>query len=160
LNEVICRVVASRERTFELSEIEVVRELAPDLPKVLVQPNQMDQVILNLLNNARDAIGKEGTITVTTRVKEGEVVTSVQDTGCGISEAQMPQIFFPFYTTKGVGKGTGLGLSISYGILKSFDGRFEVESEVGKGSRFIIYLPVANDDTKKQQAAKPGDGHD
>ncbi len=158
-NGVVERAIASRERAFELNEIDIERQLTPDLSPVLIKGGQMEQVVLNLLNNARDAIGTGGRITVSTAAENGHVICKIRDTGVGIGEAQMPQIFFPFYTTKGVGKGTGLGLSISYGIIRSFDGRIEVESEPGKGTVFTIYLPMvqgeAADDFSERHESHP-----
>lgn len=117
----------------------------------------MDQVILNLTVNARDAMANGGTFTITTdnvhvdeafRSKHPEaegdkyVLISLEDTGCGIEEHVLKHIFEPFYTTKGVGKGTGLGLSVVYGIIQQHEGWVEVSSTVGEGSRFDVYLPA------------------
>lgn len=143
VNALILQVLAMKGQSFKVSNIEVRKELAAELPRVLVNYNQMEQVLLNLLNNARDAIKGTGRITLRTRLADGMVCIDVQDTGCGIPPSQLAKIFFPFFTTKGVGKGTGLGLSISYGIVKSLGGRIEVKSEVGAGSTFTILLPPA-----------------
>ncbi len=130
------------EHELYVSNITLEKKLAPNLPKVFVDPNSLKQVILNLLTNARDAITPPGKIIVSTRVENNNILISIKDTGCGITKEQMEKIFLPFYTTKPVGKGTGLGLSVSYNIIKSFGGTIEVESLYGKGSTFTIRLPV------------------
>jgi two-component system NtrC family sensor kinase len=145
IERLVNAVLAIKQRELEVSGIEVRKELADDLPRVWIDPNQMEQVLLNLLNNASDAIESvEGKriITVRTGLKGEDVFVEVQDTGCGMSAEQMEKIFYPFFTTKKVGKGTGLGLAISYGIVKAVGGRIEVASELGKGSSFSVFLPV------------------
>jgi two-component system NtrC family sensor kinase len=128
-----------------VSNIEIVRDYTSEQPVVVVDANQLQQVVLNLINNSVDAIdGQPGKITIATEVAGRSVRLSVSDTGKGMSAEQLDRIFMPFYTTKEVGKGTGLGLSVSYGIIKSLGGKIEVESEVGKGSRFTIILPKKN----------------
>jgi len=126
-----------------VSNIEIKRDYGDDVPELVTDGNQMQQVILNIVNNSVDAIGhKPGKITAATS-RTGDFVRIVlTDTGSGMPPEQVKKIFLPFFTTKEVGKGTGLGLSVSYGIVKSLGGRIEVESELGKGSAFIIYLPV------------------
>jgi signal transduction histidine kinase len=99
-------------------------------------------VFLNLFINASQAIEERGVITIRTGVDDEEVWVEISDTGKGIEEDKLARIFYPFYTTKPVGKGTGLGLSLSYGIINKHNGRIEVESKVGKGTTFRIYLPV------------------
>ena len=115
---------------------------APDLPSIQASPSELQQVLLNLVNNAIDAIERPGgTVTVTTRPDGDEVVLEVQDTGKGIPEANLARIFDPFFTTKPVGQGTGLGLSICYGIVEKMGGRITVESEIEKGTTFTVFLP-------------------
>jgi two-component system NtrC family sensor kinase len=142
ISEILEKTLAFKETEFRVSNIEIVRNFEADLPKVLVNRNQMEQVLYNLINNARDAIGRDGKVTFRIRRAGREVQVDVEDTGCGMSDEQMEKIFFPFYTTKEVGKGTGLGLSISYGIIKSFGGRIEVRSKVGEGTVFTLALPI------------------
>lgn len=120
---------------------EVVKQYA-GLPDVECMPSQLNQVFMNLLVNAAQAIDKKGTITVRTGKSGDEVWVEVEDTGKGIPAEHLNRIFDPFFTTKPIGKGTGLGLSLSYGIVQKHHGRIEVTSEVGKGSRFRIWLPV------------------
>lgn len=130
------------EHEMSLRNIKIVREYSKDLPKIMIDDNQFRQVLVNLLNNAADAIKPPGTITLTTLAKSGQLFVSVSDTGCGISQEQIAKIFMPFFTTKPVGKGTGLGLSVSFGIIKNMGGTIKVESIPGKGSSFTIVLPL------------------
>jgi two-component system NtrC family sensor kinase len=130
-------------RGLELSDIEVVRDYAHDLPKIVTDRNQVQQVILNLLNNAVDALqDKPGKITISTRREGKWLRVAITDTGIGMTQDQLGKIFLPFYTTKDVGKGTGLGLSVSYGIIKDFGGEIGVESTPGVGSTFTVSLPI------------------
>ena len=113
-----------------------------DLPEIDCLPSQLNQVFLNLLVNAAQAIEQRGTITLRTRRDGDHVAISVCDTGSGIPPELMDRIFDPFFTTKPVGKGTGLGLSVTYGIVEKHGGRIEVDSVPGQGSTFTIRLPV------------------
>jgi methyl-accepting chemotaxis protein len=129
--------------------IRVNKQFATDLPKIRGDANQLEQVFLNLITNARDAMDKAGTkreLTITTGLTRhngwNDVEVSVRDTGTGIPEEEAEKIFEPFFSTKEVGKGTGLGLSICYGIIEAHGGRIEVESKVGGGSNFRVLLPV------------------
>jgi PAS domain S-box-containing protein len=112
------------------------------LPQVECLASQLNQVFMNLLVNAGHAIKERGTITLRTGAENGWVWIEVGDTGCGIPPENLNRIFEPFFTTKPVGSGTGLGLSLSYGIVNKHGGRIEVASEVGRGTRFTIRLPV------------------
>ena len=98
---------------------------------------------MNLLVNASHAIEERGTITIRSGQKSDEVWVEVEDTGKGIAPENLQKIFDPFFTTKPIGKGTGLGLSLSYGIIQKHHGRIEVSSEVGKGTTFRVWLPLA-----------------
>jgi PAS domain S-box-containing protein len=125
--------------------VAVTRELAPALPLVRGNAEQLIQVLMALLLNAADAIEHGGALTVRTGVaphRPDEVTVAVSDTGPGIPPAELSKIFEPFYTTKPQGRGTGLGLSICYGIIEDHRGRIEVDSEVGEGSTFLVYLPA------------------
>lgn len=120
----------------------VVKEYG-DIPEVECIATQINQVFMNILVNAAHAIETEGTITITTDRKGDDwVFIRISDTGQGIAEESIKRIFDPFYTSKPVGEGTGLGLSLSYGIIEKHNGRIEVESEVGKGTSFTVWLPV------------------
>jgi PAS domain S-box-containing protein len=137
---------------LKLREIQVERDLAEDLPPIMADRNRLEQVFINILLNARDAIeekrNKQGRasgeqmILVKTGLRDGAVRVELRDTGTGIPKAVADRIFEPFFTTKEVGRGTGLGLPISYGIVRDHNGTFEVESVEGEGSTFIIQLPV------------------
>ena len=149
------------ERTFELfsqqlkvRNIEVTFDIAPDLPRVSAQPNPLEQVFMNLLLNARDAVEDrwggaarpgEKHIGIGAWAENGWVVASVSDNGPGMTAEVAGRIFEPFFTTKEVGKGTGLGLSISYGIVKDYGGEIVVETSPGQGARFLVRLPVWRD---------------
>ncbi len=113
-----------------------------EIPLVECQYLRINQVFLNIINNAIDAIEDEGDIHISTRHVEDQVVIKIKDSGVGMSEDRIRKIFEPFYTSKDVGKGTGLGLSISYGIIQQHNGRIKVNSVLGQGSEFLIYLPV------------------
>ncbi|HWP34032.1 MAG TPA: ATP-binding protein [Thermodesulfobacteriota bacterium] len=124
--------------------ITLQRQLKPGLPPVLADPNQLGQVLLNLINNARDAIDGRGEIAIETGPdpeRPGWVRLQVRDTGCGIPEAIQARIFDPFFSTKP--EGTGLGLSVSYGIVRDHGGVMTVESRVGAGTTFTVSLPQA-----------------
>jgi signal transduction histidine kinase len=113
-----------------------------DIPKVYCIPSQINQVLMNLLVNAAQSIPEKGEITIRTGQVGEEVFIAISDTGGGIPAENLTQIFEPFFTTKPVGKGTGLGLAISFDIVKQHRGRIEVESTVGKGTTFTVWLPV------------------
>jgi signal transduction histidine kinase len=112
------------------------------LPEVKCYPQQLNQVFMNILMNAAQAIEKEGEITISTRAEDGHVEVRISDTGIGIPEENLSRIFDPFFTTKEVGKGTGLGLNVVYNIVRKHKGSIEVDSTVGKGTTFTVRLPV------------------
>jgi two-component system NtrC family sensor kinase len=144
LNEVLDSVVDGfLVRELAASNITIDRRYSEDIPPLTTDGGQLQQVFLNILNNAVDAIGgHSGRIAIKTSLAGEEVHISISDTGSGMTVEQMEKIFLPFYTTKEVGRGTGLGLSVSYGIIKDLGGRIEVESTPGAGSTFTIVLPV------------------
>jgi signal transduction histidine kinase len=113
-----------------------------DIPEVECYPGQLNQVFMNVLSNASDAIDEKGTITINTSITNESIRVSIKDSGRGIPEDIQSRIFEPFFTTKEVGQGTGLGLSISHSIIEKHKGSIEVKSEVGKGSEFVILLPL------------------
>lgn len=117
-------------------------KLDNDAPLILLVPDQLLQVFVNILINALDAIDGNGEIKVETSHDEENVYVIIEDNGCGIDEITLNKIFDPFFTTKAVGKGTGLGLSVSYGIIKKFHGDIFVESEISKGTKFTIKIPI------------------
>ena len=130
---------------------EVIKEYG-ELPQVNCIPAQLNQVFMNLLVNAAQAIRERGTITIRSGQEGENVWVEIADTGVGIPDDKLKRIFDPFFTTKPVGKGTGLGLSLSYGIVQKHNGRFEVESAPGKGSRFRVWLPVNALETAEHEA--------
>ncbi|HTZ17811.1 MAG TPA: PAS domain S-box protein [Dissulfurispiraceae bacterium] len=113
-----------------------------EIPTTKCRPGQLNQVFMNLLVNAAHAIEKQGEIMVRTWLEGNSICITIADTGCGIAEENLRKIFEPFFTTKEVGKGTGLGLSIAYDIIKKHEGDISVESTVGKGTTFMIRIPV------------------
>lgn len=122
----------------------IVKDYQP-LPLVRCVISQINQVVMNLLVNASHAISEKGEISIRTGASDDQVWIAIKDNGAGIAPDHLRRIFEPFFTTKPIGKGTGLGLSLSYGIIKKHHGKIEVHSEVGKGSEFIIKLPVDPD---------------
>jgi len=131
----------SHQPSFE--GVEIVRQFSPDLPTIQADPAQLQQVFVNLLNNAAEAMEGGGTITLVTRpVNSRWVEIKVSDTGCGILEENLGKLFTPFFTTKPLGKGTGLGLSLVYGIIKMHRGQIAVQSQVGQGTTFTVTLLV------------------
>ena len=113
-----------------------------DIPKIYCYPNQLNQVFMNILINASEAIKDKGTITIKTLRKEDNIIVQISDNGMGIKEGNLKKIFNPGFTTKGVGVGTGLGLSICYRIVKAHNGEIKVHSEVGKGTTFDLIFPI------------------
>ncbi len=158
-NDCIEQTLKMLDRSFEKT-ILIQREIAGDLKPVEADPSQLEQVILNIAVNARDAMGESGIFTITTHnvrlalndpyrpdlaLADGEyVVLGFRDTGQGMEAGTLNRIFEPFFTTKRVGKGTGLGLSLVQSIVKSFHGEIRVESAIGKGTLFEVYLPATN----------------
>jgi signal transduction histidine kinase len=125
-----------------LSRIRVVKDYG-EIPPVECLGSQLNQVFMNLLSNAVDAVGESGTITIRTRPQgEGRVAIEIEDDGCGIEPEHLGRIFEPFFTTKAVGQGTGLGLAIIYGVLTRHRAEIRVRSEVGRGACFEVELPV------------------
>jgi len=139
LDEVINGLKA---REFKVEDIEIKRRYKASPPDILLDPDQMRQVFLNIINNAGDAISGPGTITISTAVQNDRMLVTIKDTGKGMTSAQMGKIFDPFYTTKEVGKGTGLGLSVSLSIVESMGGGITVQSLPDVGSSFAISLPM------------------
>jgi PAS domain S-box-containing protein len=147
IDEIISNTLELRTHEMELSNIRVVTELEGHLPLTAADGAQLQQVFLNIILNAEQAMKdmkKAGTLTVRTKSTGKSIIITFADTGPGISQENLSRVFNPFFTTKGVGEGTGLGLSMSHGIIKQHKGRINVESEEGHGARFIIELPVTN----------------
>ena len=124
------------------NNIEIVTEFTKDLNQIEGNSGKLNQLFLNIINNAIDSIDEKGTIHITTSTRENNAIISIKDTGHGMDKKTMKKIFDPFFTTKEVGKGTGLGLSISYGIIKEHNGKVDIKSELNTGTEFIIQLPI------------------
>lgn len=151
INDVLKQTTAFLDNEIRFRNIELIWNLSPDLPTIQSDASQIQQVILNLFNNAIDAIDRNGHITVTTGYEaETDMVSiSLRDDGPGMDKEVQRRIFDPFFTTKKVGEGTGLGLSISYSIINKLGGGIRFESEVGQGTEFVIQLPVKHHDRKE-----------
>ena len=144
LNQVLDAVVEGPlGHSLTVSNVKVVKQYCPDQVRVLADRAQLEQVLLNLINNAIDAMDGRGHLTLRTSRRGQAAAVSVSDTGHGIAAADLDRIFMPFYTTKEPGKGTGLGLSISFSIVKGLGGRLYVDSAPGRGSTFTVELPAA-----------------
>jgi signal transduction histidine kinase len=124
------------------ANIEVVKSFSPDLPQIVCNPGQLNQVLLNVLINAKQAISDRGRIEIATERRNGSVVVSVKDDGCGIPDHVLPRVFEPGFTTKGVGVGMGLGLSIAYRVIEDHGGQIEIQSAVGRGTEVTMTLPI------------------
>jgi two-component system NtrC family sensor kinase len=149
LNRLISETLAFLENEAHYRSIEIKTEFYDDLPTTVSDSSQLQQVFLNILNNAIDAVNKSGEITIKTGFTAGEreLYASISDNGPGIPKELMGKIFDPFFSTKEYGMGTGLGLAISYSIIEKLGGRINVFSDAGKGATFTICLPLINDKT-------------
>jgi CheY-like chemotaxis protein len=157
INELIESTLVLRAYHLRVNNIEVVTRLAPDVLETVVDPGQIQQVLLNLIVNAememKLAHGK-GRLTITTEKSDNTIKICVKDNGPGIMPEVMDKIFDPFFTTREVGQGTGLGLSLCYGIITEHKGKIYAESKPGKGATFIVELPVATE-AKPPKPAEP-----
>jgi signal transduction histidine kinase/ActR/RegA family two-component response regulator len=149
VNEILERTVDLRNYELKVNNIDVEHELDRFLPRTIADAHQLQQVFLNLITNAEQAILEHrgrGRMTLRTRVDPTgtRIVVEVSDTGPGIPESHLTKIFDPFFTTKDVGKGTGLGLSLSYGIIKEHGGNIFARSKLGEGATFVIEMPITH----------------
>jgi len=144
LNRALVQGISLLENQALFHNIRIVKDLDSNLPPITANTGQLNQVFMNIILNAAEAMEGQGTLTVNTRLgpENDTVIVEFTDTGCGIKEEYLTRIFDPFFTTKEVGKGTGLGLSMSYGIVEKHRGRIWVKSKEGEGSTFTIELPV------------------
>lgn len=150
INEPIRDVFKVLGHRIKAHQVKVDLDLAPDISPILAEHNRLEQVFINLVSNAVDAMdekcektgGGEKRLRIESKGENGRVVVCVSDTGTGMSEELRRKIMEPFFTTKKVGKGTGLGVSISYGIVRDYDGEIDIESEVGKGTTFRLSFPA------------------
>ena len=143
INNVVNRAHDLAAHSAELQNIQVIKELDPSLPKLMVDFSQLQQVCTNLILNAIQAMPEGGRLTLRTSTgSDNQLKIEIQDTGCGISQENMRKLFTPFFTTKAKEKGVGLGLAVVYGIVKHHRGRIEVQSKEGEGTTFTIHLPL------------------
>lgn len=142
VNRVLDQTIDILANHARINDIEIRKQFADRLPVIASDQSQLQQVFMNLINNAIDAIGSNGTIDITTQLDKGFIKITIRDDGPGIPEAIQKKLFDPFFTTKPNGKGTGLGLSISYRIIEKMDGRITVKSSEGNGATFMVSLPV------------------
>ena len=142
INDLIGGILLVMEKQMREANIRVTTAFSSDIPKIMASTNQIRQVMLNMIKNAKESMPSGGTLNVRTMLSTGNVLIIIRDTGAGIPEELRDKIFEAFFTTKQKVKGVGLGLSVCYGIIKDHGGEIKVESEVGKGANFIISLPV------------------
>jgi signal transduction histidine kinase len=152
MSQVIDQAMLLVGHKAEMSKVKILRQDAPSLPPVQADFSQIQQVIVNLVVNAIEAMPEGGQLTITSSPeKNGWVQVEVTDTGIGIAPENISKLFSPFFTTKEQGKGVGLGLAVSYGIIERHGGKIEVKSEVGKGSTFTVRLPTNTSETRPPQ---------
>lgn len=142
LHKVLNGALVLLKNQLKIKDSSVIKNYEAELPLIEGNPGKINQVLLNIINNAIDSIANAGTITITTLSQDGSVKISIKDNGKGMDTGTIEKIFDPFYTTKEIGKGTGLGLSISYGIINDHNGEISVNSKEGDGTEFIISLPL------------------
>jgi two-component system NtrC family sensor kinase len=156
LNALVAEMAELSEKRARYVNVHIATDLGEGLPHVAGSPSELQQLVLNLVNNALDAMERNGgDLTIATRLAGDRVVLSVKDTGHGMPKAVAARIFEPFFTTKAVGKGTGLGLSICYGIVKKLGGEITVESAPEQGTTFRIALPAAGKPEDDAPPASP-----
>ncbi|MCG8615868.1 MAG: ATP-binding protein, partial [Desulfobacterales bacterium] len=148
INKLIPELLDLTKQRTKYSNVKIKADVRDELPVITASETEMQQIFLNLVNNAIDAMAPAGgVVNIKTRCSETHIFVTISDTGPGIPQSNIDRIFDPFFTTKPVGKGTGLGLSICYGIVKKMGGDILVESEVGAGTTFTISFPVTRADT-------------
>ena len=156
MNRVLQECVSLVDDQALFHNIRIVQHLSPDLPPVFMDPSQIQQVFMNMILNAAEAMNGGGQLTLTTQQvpANGAVEVEFTDSGHGIKEEDLERIFSPFFTTKEIGHGTGLGLAISYGIVQEHKGTITVASEEGQGATFTIRLPVSSEQETTPRAAQ------
>jgi two-component system NtrC family sensor kinase len=154
INDIIEKALSIMENELRLHHISVIKDLSSELQDTLLDPNQMEQVFVNLFLNAIEAIQDQGLITVRSRMYPSQKLerAEITDSGCGIPQKDIPKIFEPFFSTKA--KGTGLGLAVSYGIVQRHQGKILVSSDSGKGTRFTIEIPVVHCTSSKETGSR------
>jgi len=146
INHTIDKALSILEGHSQFQNIQIIKKYS-SLPRILADSDQLQQVFMNIILNASEAIGDNGTLSLRTGLSDGDndIIIEFRDTGHGIEEDDLKRLFEPFFTTKEVGKGTGLGLAISYSIIQKHRGTIKVISAVGKGSTFVVKLPIIKD---------------
>ncbi|MCJ7770062.1 ATP-binding protein, partial [Candidatus Bathyarchaeota archaeon] len=142
VNEALDKSINLISHQAGMQNVKIEKKTQPDLPKIMIDTGQIQQVFMNILLNAIEAMPEGGALTVHLGVEDKAIVIGFTDTGVGIPDENLSKIFDPFFTTKKQGKGTGLGLSVSYGIVEKHKGNLEVKSRVGKGATFTVKLPL------------------
>ena len=156
MNEILQRVVDLWSYELRVNNIELITDLSPDLPMTMGDTSQLQQVFLNIVINAEQAMAKakgQGRLQVTTRLDKSNIEIIFADDGPGISATYLSRIFDPFFTTKGQGQGTGLGLSICYGIIQEHHGEITASSKEGQGATFTVKIPLTSDGSGDDVAA-------
>ncbi|MFH0964634.1 MAG: cache domain-containing protein [Planctomycetota bacterium] len=165
LNSILREALNLTRNQAAINQVGIVEEFAPDLPQIIIDPNQIQQVAVNVIVNAVDAMAppsRGGTLAVRTRSLAADdgpwVEFTISDTGCGIPRDNLERIFDPFFTTKQTGKGTGLGLAVSYGIVAEHGGRIYVRSEPSRGTTLTVRLPVSPSESSDEPQTAPPSG--
>ena len=146
--DTLLQTIGILENYARINNIEISTELAPDLPIIASEQAKLQQVFLNLISNAIDAIGRDGLVNVISSRTDDKITVKVVDDGPGIPADEQAKVFDPFYTTKEVGRGTGLGLSVSYDIMEKMGGGIGLTSQVGMGTTFTVTIPVVPPEKK------------
>ena len=142
INGTINQTIDMLENYARTNNIDIQTDLDKNIPIIAGDEAQLQQVFMNLISNAIDAIGKNGLVQVKSRREGTNMAVSIRDDGPGIPQDQQKKVFDPFFTTKGTGKGTGLGLWVTYDIIKGMGGAITLKSEVGKGTTFVVNIPI------------------
>ncbi len=151
INTVLDEILLLHEKQLQENDIKIKTNFAQSLPKITASKNQLRQVFLNLVSNARDAMPKGGTLSVATTSADENIEIKIADTGVGISDEHINKIFDSFFTTKDSVKGVGLGLSVCYGFIKDHGGDVQVKSQVGTGTTFEITFPILPESAEKEK---------
>jgi two-component system NtrC family sensor kinase len=151
VSQIVGRTMRLVRSQRQIEQVMVKEDLAENLPAVTGDANQLEQVLLNLSLNALEAMPNGGRLSIQTLAEGDKVIIKVVDTGCGIKQEHLDEVFEPFFSTKPVGTGTGLGLSVSYGIIEQHGGTLEAESQEGQGTTMTITLPAAESESTEDR---------
>jgi len=158
LKESLEEIISLIDYRLKSLNINLVLDLKPVI--IYAQKERLQQVFINIILNALDAMPGGGQLTIQTGQQGRQAIIKIADTGLGIKPEHLPRVFDPFFTTKGIGKGTGLGLSISFAIIKEHEGQILVDSQVGQGTTFTIILPVNLAEKDLKQSGRGGISHE